>query len=80
MFLRETRLMIIYGSLKKIAMLHQTGKDEFKLDREKWDKYFNDWAAEYNKLKTISKCFNATIIMNIITTIITGLSIIIIVI
>ena len=77
-FRRETRMMISFGALKKIALFVQIQKSQF--DRTEWDKHFADWATEYNKLTSINKFLNASIIMNMVTTIIIGTSVILIVI
>jgi len=78
-FRRETRMMISRGVLKKIALFHQIQK-ESPFNRTEWDKHFTNWSTEYNKLSSITKFFNTSIIMNLATTIITGISVIAIVI
>jgi len=78
-FRRETRMMISRGVLKKIALFHQIQK-ESTFNRAEWDKHFTDWSTEYNRLSSINKFFNTSIIMSLATTIITGISIIVIVI
>ena len=75
-FRRETRMMISIGALKKIALFVQIQKSQF--NRTEWYKHFTDWANEYNKLTSINKFFNTSIIMNMITTIIIGTSVVLI--
>ncbi|MBN2395776.1 MAG: hypothetical protein JXC36_04850 [Candidatus Atribacteria bacterium] len=77
-FRRETRMMISVGALKKIALFVQIQKSQF--NKTEWDKHFADWATEYNKLTSINKFFNTSIIMNIVTTIIIGTSVVLVVI
>jgi hypothetical protein len=74
-FKRETKMMISRGVLKKIALFHQIQKNS-TFNRTEWDKHFTNWSTEYNKLSSITKLFNTSIIMNLATVIITGISII----
>ena len=73
--MRETQMMIEYGSLKKISV-HP--KDKIT-DKVEWDKHFKKWTTEYNKITTIGKLLSASIKTTLSTVIISGASIILIV-
>jgi|GEM_PF-2832802 len=74
--MRETQMMIEYGSLKKISV---HSKDS-QTDKVEWDKHFKNWTTEYNKIATIGKLLSASIKTTLLTVIISGVSIILIVI
>lgn len=77
-FRRETRMMTSYGVLKKMAFFHQN-QEGSTLDRAKFDQHFNDWSTEYNKLTSISIFFNISIILNFLTILTAGISVIMVV-
>jgi len=72
-FRRETRMMTSYGVLKKMAFFHQEGST---LDRAEFDQHFHDWSNEYNKITSTSRFFNISIILNFLTILTVGISVI----
>jgi len=77
-FRRETRMMTSYGILKKMAFFHRIQQGS-TLDQEKFEQYFKDWSTEHNKLSSITRFFNISILLNFITTLTAGISVIMIV-
>jgi hypothetical protein len=74
--MREIQMMIEYGSLKKISVLHK----DYQTDKADWEKHFENWTNEYNKIILIGKLLSASIKTTLSTVIISGASIILLVI
>ena len=74
---RAVRLDTKYGEMKKMVMITNYKQNATNEEKILFDKVFNEWVAEYNKIKTIGKFVNFSIYIAAITVIISGIYILI---
>ena len=77
--MRDINMNTLYGSLKKLSTFSKINNTKQEVIKEKWTTITNQWAIEHNKITTIAKLLNISIITTVITFISVGLFIIVVI-
>jgi hypothetical protein len=73
---RDVSMGVIFSELKKIELFYNpdnTNQQKKKETEEKKDTLATSWASQFNKIGLIGKLFNVSLLTTLITTIATGI-------